>query len=75
MAEALGCEMFCFACEMNGMYRQSVHCRESVKKIRDIYHGMLMIDLNHGDEFEPDWLDCVDILGISAYYQVTASRC
>lgn len=71
MAEALSCEMLCFACEMNGMYRQGGHCRETVKKIREVYHGPLMIDLNHGDEFEPDWLDCVDILGISAYYPVT----
>lgn len=71
-AEENGCEMLCTGCEMAGMDSQSQHCRELIAKVRTVYSGIIMHNVNHGDEFRFDWLSDVDIIGISAYYPVTS---
>lgn len=71
LAEELGCEMLCTGCEMAGMDKQSAHCRALIAHVREVYHGILMHNINHGDELRFDWLDAVDVIGISAYYPVT----
>ena len=71
MAEKLGCEMLCTGCEMAGMDKQSSFCRDMISRVRNVYHGIIMHNINHGDEFRFDWLDAVDLIGISAYYPVT----
>ena len=71
MAEQLGVEMLCTGCEMEGMDRQADHCRKMIDKVRQVYSGILMHNVNHGDELSSKWLDAVDVIGISAYYPVT----
>ena len=71
MAQRLGCEMLCTGCEMAGMDKQSAYCRDMIAKVRKVYHGIIMHNINHGDEFRFDWLDAVDVIGISGYYPVT----
>lgn len=71
MAEKLGCEMFCTGCEMVGMDKQSSYCRDMISRVRKVYSGIIMHNINHGDEFRFDWLDAVDVIGISGYYPVT----
>lgn len=74
MAERLGCEMLCTGCEMAGMDKQSAYCVDMVSKVRKVYHGIIMHNINHGDELRFDWLEAVDLIGISAYYPVTTEE-
>ncbi len=71
MAEKLGCEMFCTGCEMGGMDRQADFCRAMIAEVRAVYSGIIMHNINHGEELRFSWLDAVDIIGISGYYAVT----
>jgi hypothetical protein len=71
IAETNGCDMLCTGCEMAGMDAISGHCRKMIAEVRKIYHGKLMHNINHGDEFDFDWLSDVDVIGLSAYYGVT----
>ncbi len=70
LAEKYGCEMFCTGCEMNTMNQQSSYCRDMIAAVRDVYSGVIMHNVNHGAEMEADWLDLVDVVGISGYYPV-----
>ncbi|MCR5213484.1 MAG: hypothetical protein K6E10_03650 [Eubacterium sp.] len=72
MAEKYGCEMLCTGCEMFGMDKQSAYCSEMIKNVRQVYSGLVMHNINHGDEMRFDWLQDVDIIGISGYYPVTS---
>ena len=71
LAEKLGCEMLCTGCEMAGMDKNSDRCIAVISEVRKVYHGTVMHNINHGDEFRFDWLGAVDIIGISAYYPVS----
>ena len=71
MAERLGCEMLCTGCEMAGMDMQADRCRKMIAEVRERYHGLVMHNINHGDEHRSPWLDAVDVIGISGYYPVT----
>ena len=71
MAERLGCEMLCTGCEMAGMDKNSSRCLKVIEKVREVYSGIVMHNINHGDELRFDWLTAVDVIGISAYYPVT----
>lgn len=71
LAEELGCEMLCTGCEMAGMDKQADRCRDMIDKVRSVYSGIVMHNINHGDEKLFTWLDAVDIIGISGYYPVT----
>lgn len=72
LAERLGCEMLCTGCEMAGMDKQASYCLDMISKVREVYHGLVMHNINHGDELRFSWLSAVDIIGISAYYPVTS---
>ena len=71
LAERLGCEMLCTGCEMAGMDKNADRCRRLIEDVRGVYSGLIMHNINHGDELRFPWLDAVDIIGISAYYPVT----
>ena len=71
LAERLGCEMLCTGCEMAGMDKNGDYCMKMIEQVRSVYHGLLMHNINHGDELRFSWLGAVDIIGISAYYPVT----
>ncbi len=68
MAERLGCEMLCTGCEMAGMDMQTERCLKLIEQVREVYHGIVMHNVNHGDENRFGWLGAVDVIGISAYY-------
>lgn len=71
LAQRHGCEMLCTGCEKNGMNLQAEYCRDMIAEVRKVYQGVVMHNVNHSREMEADWLDCVDIVGISAYYSLT----
>ena len=50
LAEKLGCEMLCTGCEMAGMDKQSDRCRKLTAQVREVYSGIVMHNINHGDE-------------------------
>ena len=56
---------------MAGMDKQSDRCRKLIAQVREVYSGIVMHNINHGDEQRFDWLSDVDIIGISGYYPVT----
>lgn len=71
IAEKTGCEMLCTGCEMDGMDVNTERCIKLIGQVREVYHGLIMHNINHGDELKYKWLDKVDIIGISAYYRLT----
>lgn len=72
IAEETGCEMLCTGCEMEGMDSQTDHCKKMIANVRKLYHGIIMHNVNHGDEMRFPWLVDVDVVGISAYYTVSS---
>lgn len=72
IAERTGCEMLCTGCEMAGMDKQSDYCKKLIADVREVYSGIVMHNINHGDEFRFDWLSAVDVIGVSAYYPCTS---
>ncbi len=74
MAERLNCEMLCTGCEMAGMDMQTDRCLKLISQVREVYHGIVMHNINHGDENRFGWLGAVDVIGISAYYPCTTEQ-
>ncbi len=70
IAEYTGCEMFCVGCEMVGTEHKESEWRALIAKVREIYHGPLVYNTNHGKEDHVTWFDALDYIGISAYYPV-----
>jgi len=70
LAEASGCEMFCVGCEMLGTEPREAEWRETIGAVREIYHGPLVYNTNHGKEMDVRWWDAVDYIGTSAYFSV-----
>lgn len=75
LAEETGCEMFCIGCEMCGTERKEEHWRNTISKVREVYHGPLVYNTNHGKEEQVTWFDALDYLGTSAYYPVAKVPC
>ncbi|MDR0222243.1 MAG: glycosyl hydrolase family 53 [Oscillospiraceae bacterium] len=70
LAEELQCEMLCVGCEMSGTERKEDYWRELIEKIRSVYSGALVYNVNHHREETLAWWDVLDYIGTSAYYQV-----
>lgn len=70
IAEYTGCEMLCIGCEMIGTEHKEEHWRELIRQVREIYHGPLVYNANHGKEDNVKWFDALDYIGTSAYYPV-----
>ncbi|MBQ9118741.1 MAG: glycosyl hydrolase family 53 [Lachnospiraceae bacterium] len=70
LAEDTDCEMFCLGCEMLGTERKEEYWRELIAKVREVYHGPLVYNTNHGHEDKVPWFDAIDYIGTSAYYRV-----
>ena len=70
IAEETGCEMFCVGCEMLGTERKEESWREVIAAVREIYHGPLVYNTNHGKEKNVGWWNAVDYIGTSAYFRV-----
>lgn len=72
IAEKTGCEMLCTGCEMAGMDSQTDYCLNLIAEVRKVYSGLVMHNVNHGDEMRFPWLSAVDVIGVSAYYPCTS---
>ncbi|MGN7939090.1 glycoside hydrolase family 113 [Virgibacillus sp. 6R] len=70
LAEEFGCEMFCIGCEMIGTESRTEQWETVIEKVREVYHGPIIYNANHGKEEGVEWFDKVDIIGTSAYYPV-----
>ncbi|WP_416147214.1 glycoside hydrolase family 113 [Salipaludibacillus sp. HK11] len=70
LAEELGCEMFCVGCEMINTESRIAEWEEVIYVVRNVYHGPLIYNANHGKEDGVAWFDKVDIIGTSAYFPV-----
>ena len=63
--------MLCTGCEMDGMDVCHERVCKMIDAVREVYHGMIMHNINHDDEFKYPWLSKVDVIGVSAYYRLT----
>lgn len=63
-------ELFCLGCEMNSSEQFEDRWRGLISQVRDVYDGMLTYDINHGRELSLPWWDAVDVISVSAYYEV-----
>ena len=70
IAEETGCEMFCVGCEMLGTEQKEEYWRRTIECVRQVYHGPLVYNTNHGSEMNVKWWDALDYIGTSAYYKV-----
>ena len=70
IAEDEDVEMLCLGCEMNSTEEFDDRWRALIAEIRAIYHGAITYDVNHGRESQVAWWDAVDVISVSAYYQV-----
>lgn len=73
LAQYTGCEMFCLGCEMLGTERKEVYWRQTIAMVREVYHGPLVYNTNHGKEEVAKWYDAIDYLGTSAYFPVESA--
>ena len=73
LAQYTGCEMFCLGCEMLGTERKEEYWRQTISMVRDVYHGPLVYNTNHGKEEVAKWYDAIDYIGTSAYYPVESA--
>lgn len=73
LAEYTGCEMFCLGCEMLGTERKEEYWRKTIAMVREVYHGPLVYNTNHGKEEVARWYDAIDYIGTSAYYPVESA--
>lgn len=73
LAEYTGCEMFCLGCEMLGTERKEEYWRQTIAMVREVYHGPLVYNTNHGKEELAGWYDAIDYIGTSAYYPVESA--
>jgi hypothetical protein len=62
--------MICLGCEMGSTEKFEGRWRSLIAEIRQIYHGAITYDVNHGMENNVKWWDAVDVISISAYYPV-----
>ena len=70
IAEYTGCEMLCIGCEMIGTEHREAEWRDLIARVREVYHGPLVYNANHGKEDNVRWFDALDFIGTSAYYPV-----
>lgn len=63
-------EMFCLGCEMNSAEKFEGRWRSLIGLVREKYDGVITYDINHGREKELSWCDELDVIGVSAYYEV-----
>jgi hypothetical protein len=69
-AQDMNCEMLCIGCEMLGTERKETYWRELIRQVREVYHGPVTYNTNHGQEDQVAWFDALDYIGTSAYYKV-----
>ena len=74
MAAQTKCELFCVGCEMRSMERFSDRWRRLIARVREVYPGTVVYNVNHDDIHDIEWFDAVDMIGVSAYYPVATEH-
>jgi Glycoside Hydrolase Family 113 len=70
IAQEKDVELFCLGCEMNSTEQFEDRWRALISQVREVFDGMLTYDINHGREQGLPWWDAVDVISVSAYYEV-----
>ncbi|MFC0212317.1 1,4-beta-xylanase [Paenibacillus chartarius] len=70
IAEDTGCEMFCIGCEMVQTDRRAAEWRELIRKVREVYTGMITYNCDKYQERQVTWWDAVDVISSSGYYPI-----
>jgi hypothetical protein len=70
IAEEKQVPVLCLGCEMNSTEEFEEKWRNLIAKVRDVYHGQITYDVNHGNEEKVKWLDGLDFISISAYHAI-----
>ena len=66
IAEEKHVPALCLGCEMNSTEEFEGKWRNLIDKVREVFHGQITYDLNHGNEDTIKWLDALDFISISA---------
>ncbi|MFA9458183.1 1,4-beta-xylanase [Halalkalibacter sp. AB-rgal2] len=70
IAEETDCEMFCVGCEMVQTDRREQEWRELIRKVREVYSGVVTYNCDKYQEGQVKWWDAVDVISSSGYYPV-----
>jgi hypothetical protein len=70
IAEEEKVPILCLGCEMNSTEEFEDQWRKLIARVRDVYHGQITYDVNHGNEEKVKWLDDLDFISISAYHAI-----
>lgn len=72
LAEKCQCEFFCAGCELDGMEEHSAEWSETIRQIRELYHGTVIFNTTMDLELRDNrkWLKEVDMVGFSGYFKV-----
>ena len=73
IAEEEKVPILCLGCEMNSTEEFEDQWRKLIARVRDVYHGQITYDVNHGNEEKVKWLDDLDFISISAYHAIPRS--
>lgn len=63
-----GAEMFCVGCEMVRADVREADWRELVRRVREVYPGLVTYNCDKYQEDRVTWWDAVDVIGSSGYY-------
>ncbi len=72
IAQDMKCEMLIVGCEMVQTQRKSKEWRELIKKVRQVYNGLISYNTDKYQEETVDWWDAVDVISSSGYYPIDA---
>jgi hypothetical protein len=73
LAAAHHADQFCVGCELEGTTHRESDWRSLVAGVRTRYSGPLIYAGNHsGEEVGMTWWDAVDLIGVDAYYPLSA---
>lgn len=70
IAEETGCEMFIAGCEMVMAERREDEWRELIKRVREVYSGIVSYNTDKYQEHNVKWWDAVDVITSSGYYPI-----
>lgn len=68
LAQEVGAEMFCVGCEMVRADAHEDQWRELVRRVRDVYTGLVTYNCDKYQEDRLTWWDAVDVISSSGYY-------
>lgn len=71
IAQETNCEMIIIGCEMVQAQRKDAAWREMIRRIREVYTGLLTYNTDKYMEEYVTWWDALDVISSSGYYPVT----